>query len=368
MVVLLPSYKRTDILPLVIRSVVSCDITDIDERIVLLVVNNYFPNKEIVDSIIEDCEFPKEITCKVIHRKEPKVPIESWFSAIFTVAQDNEVVCLLGDDDILMPWGLKNRYRQITESNADMLLTDYYDHIFFFDKGKQYRFDGDLSNFSSQEIAPVDWEYMPKDHPNASFMSNHCYRNTKNFRLGYETTMTWSRAQSWVPLVVASGNCPFYMAYAIKSVGGSVIATHEKNVLRGSVVEEALIQDYADGGNSSFYALLIYDTFNNSSLHRDLKAFEGLRRIYRRSFIINILTILTNKNIGFKSVYETMKSSNISFLQVFLSCGWMNLRVGFKTQRWLKEYRLKMHIKSGEFKTVDHLIAGLGKGQAYKEL
>ena len=146
-----------------------------------------------------------------------------------------------------------------------------------------------------------------------------------------------------------------------------MIATHEKNVLRGSVVEEALIQDYADGGNSSFYALLIYDTFNNSSLHKDLAAFEGLRRIYRRSFIINILTILTNKNIGFKSVYETMKSSNISFLQVFLSCGWMNLRVGFKTQRWLKEYRLKMRIKSGEFKTVDHLIADLRKGQKYIE-
>ena len=136
MIVLIPSYKRTDILPLVIRSVVSCDITDIDERIVLLVVNNYFPNKEIIDTIIEDCEFPEEITCKVIHRKEAKIPIESWFSAIFTVAQDNEVVCLLGDDDLLMPWGLKNRYRQITESNADMLLTDYYDHIFFFRQRK----------------------------------------------------------------------------------------------------------------------------------------------------------------------------------------------------------------------------------------
>jgi hypothetical protein len=362
MVVLLPSYKRTDILPLVIRSVVACDITDIDERIVLLVVNNYFPNKEIVNSIIKDCEFPKEIKCKVIHRKEAKVPIESWFSAIFTVAQEDEVVCLLGDDDILMPWGLKNRYRQITESNADMLLTDYYDHIFFFDKGKQYRLDGDLSNFSSQEIVPVDWEYMPKEHPNASFMSNHCYRNTKHFRLGYETTMTWSRAQSWAPLEIASGNCPFYMAYAIKSVGGSVMAANEKNVLRGSVVEEALIQDYADGGNSAFYALLIYNTFNNSELHEDLSVFDDLRRIYKRSFFGSALTILANENITFSVLYKTMKSSNISFLQIFLSFSWMSLRVVLSTQRWLKKYRLKMRIKSGEFKPVDNLIADLRKG------
>ena len=55
-----------------------------------------------------------------------------------------------------------------------------------------------------------------------------------------------------------SGNLPFYLAYALNSIGGNVIFINEESVIRGSIAKEAFYQDYSDGGNTSFYCLLIY--------------------------------------------------------------------------------------------------------------
>ena len=57
MIILIPSYKRTDILHYVINSVITCDTNGINERILILVVNNYFPNKQTVDYIIYRFDF-----------------------------------------------------------------------------------------------------------------------------------------------------------------------------------------------------------------------------------------------------------------------------------------------------------------------
>jgi hypothetical protein len=341
MIVLMPSYKRTDILPVVIRSIIDCDTSGIDERILILIVNNYFPNQQVVDSIISQFNFQNNFECEVIHREKTIPAVESWFSAIFATAEEEEVVCLLGDDDILMPWGLKNRYHQIRHSQADMLLSDFYQRLYFFQGGKKCWLDCAMPTPPVGDIPVVPWDYLPAKHPEASFISNHCYRNTKAFRVGFEKAMTWCQTQDWVPVEFATGNCPFYMAYAIKSSGGKVVALHEKDVLRGCVAEEAMYQDYADGGNTSFYCLLIYDTFSNQVLHADLHIFNALRLVYKRCFLCSFLSIINNNRISIDVLLRTMRHSGVSFSQLFTRASLNNIHSLLRLLPWLRESRLK---------------------------
>jgi hypothetical protein len=359
MIVLIPSYKRTEILHWVIRSVVDCDTRGIDERILILVVNNYFPNRQIVDSIVSQFNFENNFECRVIHREKTIPAIESWFSAIFTAAQEDEVVCLLGDDDILLPWGLRNRYHQIRQSQADMLLSDFYQRLYFFQGGEKYWLDCEMPTPPVMDIAAVPWDYIPVLHPRLSFMSNHCYRNTESFRRGFETAITWCRTQDWAPIEFATGNCPLYMAYAIKSSGGKVVALHEKDVLRGSIAEEAMFQEYADGGNTAFYCLLLYDTFANKDLHADLHVFMPLRLIYKRCFLGGFLSIINNKLIPISVCLETMRHSGINFRDLLARESLSNIYAILRMIPVIKGFRIKKRAKSNMLEQTCHLFSML---------
>jgi len=346
MVVLIPSYKRIDILPFVIRSVLDCKTSGIDERILILIANNYYPNKLIVDSVVANINFQKNFEYKVIHREKTIPMMENWFSAIFSVAEKNEVICLLGDDDIMLPWGLVNRYNQIRQSQADMLLSDFYDRIYFFEEGKKCWLDGEIPTPPARDTSVVPWEYLPAKHPEASFMSNHCYRNTEAFRRGFEKAMTWCDAQDWVPVESSTANCPFYMGYAIKSSGGKVVALHEKNVMRGCVADEVMYQEYADGGNTSFFCLLIYDTFSNKALHDDLKDFQSLRNTYKRTFLSSFISIIGNKLIPFALCMETMRHSGINFRELLDRKYLSNIHYMLQMIPGIRGFRLQKRGKS----------------------
>lgn len=357
MIVLIPSYKRIDILNIVIRSVLDCDTKGIDERILILIANNFFPNKQVIDSIASNFIFKNNFEYKIIHREKTIPAIENWFSAIFSTAKEDEVICLLGDDDILMPWGLANRYHQIRHSQADMLLSDFYQRLYFFEGGKKCWLDCEMPSPPDTDISAVPWEYLPANHPEASFMSNHCYRNTESFRRGFECAMIWCRTQEWVPVELATGNCPFYLAYAIKSSGGKVVALHEKDVLRGSLADEAMSQDYSDGGNTSFYCLLIYNTFSNATLHHNLNIFRSLRMIYKKAFIGGIVSILGNRKIQYLLLKETMSHSKFGNIQLFSWAILNNTFVLLKMIPFLRGYRLKRRAKTGSLKNTEEFLS-----------
>jgi hypothetical protein len=356
MIVLIPSYKRINVLRFVIQSVIDCDVADIDERILIVIANNYFPNQHVIESIVSDFKFKNNFKCAVIHRKKTLPAVENWFKAIFSIAEEEEVVCLLGDDDVLMPWGLKNRYHQIKKSQADMLLSDFYQRLYFFHGGRKCWLDCEMPTPPVTDISVVPWNYLPAKHPEASFMSNHCYRNTEAFRRGFEIAMTWCHKQDWVPLEFATGNCPFYLAYAIKSSGGKVVALHEKDVLRGSIVEEAIYQDYADGGNTAFYCLLIYDTFSNQALHTDIHVFDDLRHVYKQAFIGDSLSIINNKRISIDTLLRTMRHSGINFGQLFTRASLFNIKSILRLIPWARGFRLKRRVKSDGLKQTDEFL------------
>lgn len=361
MIVMIPSYKRTDILHWVIQSVVSCDTQGIDERILILIINNYFPKKETVDSIVNQIKHVKKIEIEVIHREKTLPAVDSWFSAMFSKSVENEVVVLLGDDDILLPWGLKNRYQQITKHKADMLLSDFCQRLYFFHQGEfcWCNFQMPIKPFENKEA--VSWDYSHCNHPNPTFMSNHCYRNTAGFRRGLEKAMSWCDAQNWVPRDFATGNLPGYLSYAIKSSGGVVVSISETSVIRGSLAEESQFQDYSDGGNSSFYSLLIYNTFSNTKLHGNVGAFEEWQKIHLHCFITSIFGILFNKKISIKVLHESMLQSKLKFRNLITWDILKNYQICFKLLPGVRGYRLRQISKSKELCNTKEFIHNLVK-------
>lgn len=346
MIVLIPSYKRTEVLENVVKSVIKCDINGINERILILIVNNFPPNKEIVVEIVKKLCIQDPFQSRIIHRTQTLPATESWFMALSSVAINDEVIVLLGDDDLLLPWGLKNRYNQINYNKADMLISDFYQRLYFFDNGNRCWLDNQDDIFYNGEKVAVKWNIYPSKHPEASFISNHCYRYTDKFKDGLDLAIKWCKIQNWVPIEFATGNLPFYLAYALNSIGGNVISIHEKSVIRGSIAKEAFYQDYSDGGNTSFYCLLIYNTFSNKTLHKDLNIYAELRKKYKITFLSGIISIFFNKKIVNSVLFETIKKSEIKLEDFFDKIILNNVIVALKQISILRAYKLKKMSKN----------------------
>jgi hypothetical protein len=367
MIVLIPSYKRTEILHWVIQSVVQCDTQGIDERILILIVNNYYPNREEIDSVVSGFRFEGHFQCEIIHREKTLPAIESWFSAMFSKAAENEVVILLGDDDILLPWGLSSRYRAISKQKADMLISNFCQRMYFFDRGEKYWADFRMPAAPTGGGQALPWVYEPSQHARLTFVSNHCYRNTAGFRKGLETAVGWCKAQNWVPVECATGNLPGYLPFAIKQSGGSVISTDEVTVIRGSIVEETKYQEYSDAGNTSFYCLLIFNTFNNSTLHPDLSIYNETRHIHLRAFLSGVVGILTNNRISKRALWDTVRRSGIS-IQDMLTPELLNNWVSFaKMLPGIRGYRLKQVARNGHLATTREFILNLKKARGERK-
>lgn len=361
MVILIPSYRRTDVLHWVIRSVLEADTEGVDERVLILLVNNYPPSRETVDSVVRQFTLQAPFECTVVHREKTLPAVESWFSAMFEHAREGEVVFLLGDDDLLLPWGLVNRVRQVRAANADMLLSDFAQRVYFFERGEKCWVDSPLPASPSFAASAVPWDYYPAPHPEASFISNHCYRNTEAFRRGFETAMSWCRSQHWVPFEFAGANLPFFMAYAITSTGGRVVALHETAVLRGALADELMVQEYSDGGNTAFFCLLIYNVFSNPRLHRDLAPFERVRSLYRRAFLQGLLSIFSNPAISAGVLRETIARSGLRGRDL-VSPGVLNPGTLSRLLPVLRGYRLRRRARLDALENTASLLARIRDG------
>jgi hypothetical protein len=237
--------------------------------------------------------------------------VDSWFSAIAELAAEDETVFLLGDDDLMLPWGLRDRHREIVENDGDMLLSDFASRIYFFDGGRKYWMTGPLPAEVDQERKAVRWDFFPAEHPEASFISNHCYRNTAGFRRGLELAFAWCDSQSWLARGIRTAMLPFYLPYAIALVGGTVLSLRSKCVLRGAYAEEAIRSAYADGGNTAFYNLCAHDVFAN----RGLPLYTGrLSRVcgnFRQAVLRGFLTMVLDRGITLDVLVRTFGHSGL---------------------------------------------------------
>lgn len=283
----------------------------------MLVVNNFPDNRDIVNNVLRQFGGDSNFTCCAIHRQVTMPGIDSWFSAVAEYANEDEVIFLLGDDDLMLPWGLRERYREIVDHQADMLLSDFADRIYFFEKGRKYWMPGSLPQETFQDKFARPWEFWPAKHPEASFMSNHCYRNTASFRRGLELAFAWCDSQSWLKREVRTGMLLFYLPYAITITGGKVVSLTSKCVIRGAVADEAIKSSYADGGNIAFYNLCAFDVLENRALPLYEERLAGVSAHFKPAVIGGFMTMLFDKKIALKTVVLTFRHAGLRLADLY---------------------------------------------------
>ena len=316
MLIIIPSYNRTDCLRWVLKSICRCDVSKIAEAKQVVVVNNHPSSRETVEGILAEFSGNATFAFRAQHRKETIPATDNWFSAVAEFAAEDEVVFFLGDDDLMLPWGLQDRYLEIQGNQADMLLSDFADRIFFFDQGRKYWMSGPLPKWQDQDKRTRRWEFYPAKHPEASFISNHCYRNTVNFRRGLDLAYAWCDSQSWLEKKVRTAMLLFYLPYAITLAGGRVVSLNSKCVFRGANADEAIRSPYQDGGNPDFYGLCAYDIFANLDfpLYKDKLALVGTR--FKRGIIRGFLTMLIDEHITWRVLAKTFRHSGLRFSDI----------------------------------------------------
>ncbi len=350
MIVFVPTYNRTKVLPFVVQSILNSDISGIDDRLVVLIHNNYPPAKKEIDELIDHVSKETRFEFKVIHREKVIIPLDAWFQAIFSVANEDETVIILGDDDLVTPWGIKNRFIEINRLNGDFLLSNFIQRIYFFDGGMSC-----WPNFGEIDIPKGitearKWTYSAEGHTNTTFISNHCFRNTKVFRDGLNEAFSWCNQQQWAPRIYTTGLIPSYLTYAIQASGGNVLSFDEKSVIRGSIFEEAVKGDYSDGGSTSFYCLLTLNIFSNKKIHKDIEQYESLRDLYLKALRSNFFEILGNKNISFSMIHLGLKNtglkwSNLLGIELFNYRSFLSLFPFIRGRELKREFRKQSNLK-----------------------
>jgi len=313
MVILLPSYRRTATLPWVLKSIFQADVSGINERVLILLHNNHPASRGAIDEMLAQKTWQDPFSVQVIHRDKTVVPLEGWFEALLSLAQEGETLMLLGDDDLITPWGIRNRHREINRMQGDFLLSSFVSRIYFFDEATLVWPDhGDIKVPHGTEGA-TDWVFTSEGHMHTTFISNHCYRNTPIFRKALALAFDWCGAQAWAGRVFATGLLPSYLPYTVQACGGKVLSLPERSVIRGSIFEEAIQQDYADCGTVSFYSLLALNTFSNPSLHKDFQRYADLREVYLKSLRAGLIENLFNRHITFTMLQDGLRATGLKW-------------------------------------------------------
>lgn len=309
MLVVIPTYNRTSILSYVLKSVTFTIAQN--ERIKIIVVNNHPPTKEVVDEIMSDFLNDSNFEWNIIHREVTMTHVKSWYSAIATQASQNEAILMLGDDDFMLPWGIQSRLNAIKDNNADMLLTSFVDRLYFYKDNNHYWLSTELPLHENQPKEPCEWSFTPGIHPEASFVSNHTYRYTQNFKEGLELAFKWCDQQYWLAEKERMGMLPLYLPYAISLIGGKVISLNAKCVIRGSIVPDVYREEYAGGGSTGLFLLCAFDTFSNKLNDCYSPKLKIVANFYKHRAVTFDPSILLMKSVDSKSIYRLYQHAGL---------------------------------------------------------
>ena len=194
-------------------------------------------------------------------------PVEKWYDCILKFAENYETVIMMGDDDLMLPFGVENRFRYINENSADFLLSPFYERVYFLDDGSKLIKTNELNRkISISKPKCKKWDPNILVHNNTTFVSSHCFRNSPIFRKALNISKDIAMKQEWAIRDLSMGLIPSYLPYIIDEIGGNILYCEQKPVIRGAIVDEAIKQDYSDVGTSIYYALIAYSTFRELAL------------------------------------------------------------------------------------------------------
>lgn len=325
MIIFIPTNKRSETLQFALKSISNANKSNVTGRILILVRNNYYPDKKKIDDVISSIKFDDKISCKVVHALKESVSFFEWYDLIFKFAMQDEEVMILGDDDILMPFGIENRFKEINRLKGDLLISQHRSRLVFFEKGN-YCWPNFTKKKWKKNLKCLEIFYL-ENFMDGSFISNHFFKNTEAFHKGLKLVKKWCDTQTWAPLATVTGLIFFYLIYAIKNEGGKVLMLPEYSVIRGQVFEESLYQIHSDNRSEFMFSLLILNIFSNQNIHKNPNLFNREKKFLLNSLKQNLYELLHIKEPEYSQIKLGMKLTNINLSEIIISKELFNLKL-----------------------------------------
>lgn len=347
MLVVIPTFNRVDRLRWTLISLMQAELPKCFERFLICIANNHPETKESVHELVNEMRLQTENRrwiWYVLDRVKALNPIDNWYSAITSMADEGEVIFLHGDDDIFLPWSIVDRYKVITESAGDMLLSQSGSGLVFLPDKKSVYYPGPMPTRREKlDVNEIGWDDITGWGP--AFIGNHCYRYTEQFRQALTLCFEWCHEQDWLDWNTRTLMLPYYLPFAVKYVGGKLVGIKQKCVIRGTGLIEMLKAPFGvPGWNSGFLALCAYGVLTNRDLGSNIEL-QSARLETARMASEWFCTFFFDERLPNRMVKETLRRIHIpnrsfsprSFL---LSC-----RRVFLEKTGLKIMRTRIKVK-----------------------
>ena len=316
MIIFLPCYKRLSILEIILKSINNSNFKNINERVLLLIHNNN-PNGRIkIEELVKRNIKNKIFSIKIFNRKKSFSPATlGWFNCIEKYIEEDESLVFLGDDDLLLPYGIINRFRQITENQADILVSKYISRAFFFNGGKSFISSFKEMDIKNQDFEVLKWDPGILDHNDTTFISSICFRYTEKFRKALLLSIDLCSKEDWgfKNKHLSYGLLISFLPYLVDYLGGKVLYSNEFTVVRGAILEETANSSYADGGSILIYSLIGFYHINNlKKIDSKYEKYEKIQTIYLRSIQKRIIQIFFIRHIPIKKIFSLLHDCKLS--------------------------------------------------------
>ena len=147
-------------------------------------------------------------------------------------------------------------------------------------------------------------------------LSNHCYRNTQNFRVAYEKAMSWCEELNWLDYNNRTIFFPLYLACAIVYSGGKVAGIPIQAILRGRDLNEIINSPFGvPSWNHGFIHSCALIVLGNADLYQ-VTQLNNLRVSYLQEYVRWYLTYFFDSRLKWKVVLETQRRAGVTWSQI----------------------------------------------------
>lgn len=280
MLVVLPTYRRLDQLEWSLRSVFEADVP-MSESARLRVISNYPPGHDqvavLLDTVRESCPRAEAWDVDLIRREKTLDPITNWYSAIAEHSHEGEIVFLHGDDDVMLPWGLIDRWDAMQHIDSSILLTPFISDLVF---DGEYCYPPQRLAHEGKNIEKLS--FSSSLIGTAPFIGSHCYRFDDGYRNAFQVARQWCGEQKWMEEKNATLFIPLYLPLAALINKTGVAGLDAKCVVRGTELAEIIDAPYAcRSWNNAYLYGGVFDILTKYPLGSE-SSLEGMRDTYIR--------------------------------------------------------------------------------------
>jgi len=239
MLVIIPTYKRLDSLYWVLYSLMNCDLPILDKKPKVAIANNFSPNENAINEIILriKSEFKNSDQWKweILNREITLPPVQNWYDTVFELAEENELVYFVGDDDPLPKKSILERYIRVTKNN-DLFIFGKLHSVFFTKKSNKILLLENPKLSTNPKTTKVDYNNFL--NCTTIHISNHCFKFDERFASSYRKAMTWCSKLEYVDFNARTLFIPLFIPLAALTLNYPIVFIDNVVIFRGMSIQE----------------------------------------------------------------------------------------------------------------------------------